>query len=136
MPPADVTRGEVTATRRITGTGDVVEEPAGLGPGEVGVEHQPGLVSEQGFVPVLFQRCTEVGGATILPDQGPVDRLACRSIPEEAGLPLVGDADRPDAIGGHAGLGKRALDRRTDRGPDLLHIMLHLAGAVTTRTFS
>ncbi len=75
----------------------VVEQPGDLGAGEIGVEQQAGLGGDvPARAPSAFSCCAGVGGAPVLPDDGAVDRLAGRAVPDDRGLALVGDADGGD----------------------------------------
>ena len=108
---------------------DVVEQPGDLGGGEIGIEQQPGLGRDRRLVPCLLQRPAHVGRASVLPDDGAVDRLAAAPVPDEAGLALVGDADGGNVAGVELGGGHR-LARRLHRGaPDVLRIVLDPAGS-------
>ena len=74
----------------------IVEQPGDLGAGKIGVEQQAGLFREFLLQPLLLQLLAERRGAAVLPDDGVVDRLAGRLVPDDDGLALVGDADRRD----------------------------------------
>ncbi len=76
---------------------DIVEDPADLGAGEIGVEQQAGLGGEQRFEAICLQLRAQWRGAPVLPDDGVVDRLAGLAVPDQRRLALVGDADGGDA---------------------------------------
>src|SRR5205085_1548335 len=56
-----------------------------------------GLGLDQRFGTLLFQPRAFIGGAAILPDDCPVDRLARGAVPYDDRLALVGDADSGDS---------------------------------------
>ena len=110
---------------------DVVEQPGDLGGGEIRIEQQPGL---GGDLRLRGRRArsarTGVGGAAVLPDDGVVDRLAGRAVPDDRGLALVGDADAGDVAGARApALRHRLAHGRDRRRPDFLRIVLDPARA-------
>ena len=79
---------------------DVVEDPLGLRPGEVGGQGQtdPVLVLVGTFVSGEFVADLLCSG--VLPDDRVVDRLAGVLVPDHRGLTLIRDADAPRAGGG------------------------------------
>ena len=104
----------------------IVEQPAHLGAGEIGVEQQAGLFLHQRLLPGFLQRGAEIGRPAILPDDGARQRLARASVPRHHRLALVGDTDGRDVFGplshrlAHAG--QRLL-------PDFFRIVFDPAGA-------
>ena len=74
--------------------------------------------------PAASQRRAGVRGAPVLPDDGVVDRLAGRAVPDDRGLALVGDADAGDVLGRDAGLRHGLAHGRDRRRPDFLRIVL------------
>ena len=108
---------------------DVVEQPGDLGGGEVGIEHQPGLVGD-GRSRARPRRSVAQASAV---------RRSCQTIALWMGLPvarsqtndslaLVGDADGGDVAGRDPGLGDRLARGRDGGGPDLLRVVLDPAG--------
>ena len=90
---------------------DVVQEPADLGGGEIGVDDEAGLIFDQFRVALFFEFLGIVRGPAALPDDGVVDRTAGGLIPKDGGLALVGDTDGSNVLrvdvpfpkdGGHA----------------------------------
>ncbi len=79
------------------------------------------------LVALLPQRCTGVGGAPVLPDDGVVDRPAAGAIPDDSRLALVGDADRGDAVARRAGLRHGVAHGGDRRRPDFLRVVLDLS---------
>jgi hypothetical protein len=100
----DGAEGELAALRPVPGAGHVVEDPGGLGAGEVGVEEEAGLPRHRGLVPGRLQPGAELGRAPVLPDDAPMHGLSGGAVPDDRGLALVGDADRGDVGGGRSGL--------------------------------
>ena len=108
--------------------GHVVQDPFQLGGREVCVDDQARFLPERLGQPFGFQLVAQGAGAAALPDDGMADRFPRLPIPDDGGLPLVGDADgrdlgraSPDLVHGrkrHAQLG----------GPDLVRVVLHPAG--------
>ncbi len=76
-----------------SGSSALRSQPLDLGPREVGIEHQPGALADQRLVPCRPQLLAALRRATVLPDQGAVDRLPRRRVPGDHGLALVGDPD-------------------------------------------
>ena len=118
----DRAEGEPAGPRRLARARHMVEQPGDLGGREIGIEQQPGARCDHGLVPRLPQRGAGVSRAPILPDDGIVDRLAGRAVPDDRGLALIGDADRGDVSRGDAGLrhrrahGRDASSTRSPRG--------------------
>ena len=106
----------------------ILQNPAQLGAGKIGVDDQTGLAPEFLHQSFFLQLVAIRTGAAALPDDGAAHRLAGFSVPDDGGLPLVGDADGGNVGGGrpdvrHSPLGDLYLGR-----PDLVGVMLHPAG--------
>ena len=54
---------------------------------------------------LLFQPIAVISGASVLPDNGVVNRLACFAVPQQCGLSLIGDAYAGNLFGLDTGLG-------------------------------
>ena len=107
----------------LAGAGHVVQDPADLGAGEVGVDDEACLLTDEiGLVP---EGVAELGGAAVLPDDGVIHGFARLGVPDDGGLPLVGDADAGDALAVDAHLGDGLGDDGGLGGPDLHRIVLH-----------
>ena len=110
------------------GAGHIVQNPLDLGAGEVGVDEQAGFVPDIGGHAVGGQLIADGGGAAALPDDGVVHGFAGGLVPDNGGLPLVGDADAGDVRGGQAALFK-GLAQGVELGVQNDHgVMLHPAG--------
>ena len=75
------------------GAVDLVEDPRRLGTGEVGGEWESGRAAEPVDAAVRGQPVADPLGPGVLPDDGRMDRLPGRPLPDDGRLPLVGDAD-------------------------------------------
>ena len=71
----------------------VVEQPADLRAGEIGVDEEAGALADLGLEAAQAEILADVGGAAALPDDGVVDGAAGRAVPDNGSLALVGDAD-------------------------------------------
>jgi len=128
--------------------GHVVQNPADLGAGEIGVQHQAGLLTDDFSLAFGTQPVADSGGAAVLPDDGVIHRRAAGPVPDHGGFPLVGDAHGgqlmplhpglPEAVAGHMGLGVENLVRAVlhpagpgiDLGEFFLRHLDHAAPAV------
>ena len=68
-------------------------------------------------------------GAAALPDDGVADGLPGLLVPDDGGLPLVGDADGGDVLGPGADLVHGREGHAQLGGPDLIGVVLHPAGS-------
>ena len=105
----------------------LIEDPADLGGGEVRIRQQAGGLPDVVGQPLRHQLIHEGGCPAALPDDGVVDGCARGFIPQDGGLPLVGDADgrkicRPDVA-----LGDDLHHHGVLAGPDLHGVVLHPA---------
>ena len=109
----------------LAGAGHVVQDPADLGAGEVGVDDEARLLADE--ISLVPQGVAELGGAAVLPDDGVVHGLAGFRVPDDGGFPLVGNADAGDvqAVDAHFGDGL-GDDGRLGR-PDFHRVVLHPA---------
>lgn len=82
----------------------IVQDPLNFGAGEIGVNHQASGVMDLCFQAIALEFLANTGGATALPDDGIVDRLAGFFFPDNGRLTLIGDADTGDLIGVDIGL--------------------------------
>ena len=114
--------------RPFPGAGDVVQQPPDLGAGEVGVDQQARPLRHQGAQAVGLQRVAEGSGPAALPYDGVADRLPGGAVPEDGGLPLVGDAQGGDPLGVDVGGAHDLRQGPLLRGPDFQRIVLHPAG--------
>ena len=108
---------------------DVIQHPAELRGAEVGVEHQPGRLSDPCLLAALLQLGAHLCRPAVLPDDGPGQGLPSGAVPHRRRLPLVGDADGGHHVGADVRVGKALLAAPLDRLPDLPEVVLHPAGA-------
>ena len=87
------TEEDLPPLRLFPDAGNIVQDPADLGGGEVRVQQQ----ARGGLDPFrkspLLQLLAQLCRAAALPDNGVIHRPAGRFLPEEGGLPLVGNPD-------------------------------------------
>ena len=105
--------------------GDLVEQPAQPRRGEVAGHRQPGDRGD------LRRGVREVGddacGAGVLPGDRVGERATGVPVPDDRGLPLVGDADRDDVRGREACGAQRLGDHPQHVAPDLRGVVLDVA---------
>ncbi len=77
----------------------MVQQPLDLGAGKIGIKQQAGARGDHALLSGSLQPGADIGGAAVLPDDGGMDRLAGRTVPDQGRFPLVGDADGRDATG-------------------------------------
>ena len=70
----------------------MVEKPANFARAEIGVQHQAGLGSPARFKAACLPLRTEIGGATVLPNQGWAAGAAIAPFPERGGFALIGNS--------------------------------------------
>ncbi|MNS83769.1 hypothetical protein D3C72_1175710 [compost metagenome] len=100
-----------------------VQQPGVFRGREIGVEDQARRRLHHGLMPFGRQPRGHVRRAPVLPDNRPVQRLAGRGVPDDRGLPLVGDAHGGEAI--HAArLAHHLATGLQRRAPDLGRVML------------
>ncbi len=116
--------GQLTTFCPRAGPTDVVEQPADLGPGEVGVEDEAGLSPEERLEPVRLHAVAHLRGAPALPDDGVVDGPAGGALPHHRRLSLIGDADGGDLGPVDPGGAKRLAGGILHGGPDPLGVVL------------
>ena len=105
-----------------------VQEPFQLGAGKIGVDDEARLLLDIGSHARLLQILADVRRPAALPADGVAHAPARGLVPEDGGLPLVGDADGGDLRGAHAAL---FIDLRQGvelGSQDLLRVVLHPAG--------
>ncbi len=105
--------------------GHVVEDPADLGAGEVGVEHEARALADHGLRDRRpCRRSQKRGGAAVLPHDRVAEGLSALAVPHDGGLALVRDSHR-----GHVTRPQLSAAQDLDRGrhlarPDLLRVVL------------
>ena len=97
-PGVDGTEEELAFVSKFLCFRDVVQDPADLGGGEIGVDNQAGLFFDHLRVAFRLQLLCVVSGTAALPDNGVVDGTAGLFVPEDGGFALVGDTDCGDVF--------------------------------------
>ena len=105
-----------------------VEQMLDLGAGEVGVDHQAGLLLEQRLQTVGLQSIADRSGDAALPHDRVRHRTSGRALPQHDRLALIGDADRGDVVAPGLGLAQHLPRRAQLRAPDRLRVVLDVAG--------
>src|SRR5690606_31929177 len=86
-----------------------------------------GLLAETVLPVGAAQLAAEGGRARVLPHDRVVHGLARGAVPQDRGLPLVGDAERAQLVGPQTGLRERPGHHHLHLGPDLGGVVLHPA---------
>ncbi len=118
---------DVAAARHRRQLGVTIENPSYFGAREVGVEQQARLAPHLGLAALAPQSLADGGVLPALPDDRGVHRLPRRAIPQDRGLPLVGDADRLEFAGRHVRSPQGLTHDAKARVPDLVGLLLHPA---------
>ena len=90
---------ELAALQQLLRARRVIDDPAQLAGGEVGIERQAGAGGDQLRGALLLQLLGERQGAGVLPDDGVADGLAAVGVPGDDGLALVGEAEGDGVAG-------------------------------------
>ena len=127
QPGVNVAEEQLAPLRLCPGSGHMVQNPANLGGGEVGVQHHAAFAADLLRPALGRQLVAELGRAAALPHNGVVHRLAGGLVPDHGGLPLVGNANGGHVPGGGADLQQRLLGHTNLAGPDLHGVVFHPA---------
>ena len=119
---------QLAPLRPLPGAGDVVQDPFDLGTGEIGVDQQARFLRHRFVQPIRLQPIADGGGPAALPHDGVAHRASGGTLPQDGGLPLVGDTQGRDLLGVDVGGIHRLGQGPLLRGPDLHGIVLHPAG--------
>src|SRR5207253_9407077 len=79
----DGAEGQLAALGACARPGHMIEEPGDLGAGEVRVEQEPRLAANQGLGARSLERRAGIRRASVLPDDGAMDRLAAGALPDD-----------------------------------------------------
>jgi len=79
-------------------TRHMIEQPLELGSRKIGISHQAGFFTNHFCSTTLPQAVAVVGGATVLPHNGMVQRLAGVPVPQHGRFPLVGNANARNVL--------------------------------------
>ena len=128
QPGVNRAEGQFAALRPLPGARHMVQQPADLAAGEVGVNDQARLARDQVAVAGALEIVAEPGRPAVLPDDGVMDGLAGPAVPDDRRLALIGDADGGDVSGPQSGAGQRRPGDFELAGPNLQRVMLDPAG--------
>ena len=117
---------QLVSSSSLARTFDLIKDPGQLCSGEIGVE-EASLFRYHGFLAGIFHRCADVGGPSVLPDYGIVDRLAVSAVPDDSRLPLIGDAYRNRETAARPRLGYYGCRYIDGCLPDILWVMFNPA---------
>ena len=106
----------------------IFQQPSDLGGGKISVQHEAGLAADQWRFASGAEAIAFLGGAAILPHDRVVNGLAGFAVPQQRGLPLVGDADGGNVGGIELGFFDSGLGGGELGFPDGIGVMLHPAG--------
>ena len=127
QPGVDGPQLDLAPRRPLAPARNGVQQPCELGRREIGIQDQSGRRLHLRLMTFGRQSRGHVGCPAVLPDDGAVQRLARRRIPDHSRLALIGDADGGEA--GHAaGLANDLAAGLERRRPDFAGVMLHPAG--------
>ena len=104
---------QLAALGALSRAGDVVEDPAQLCAGEIGVDQKAGLFADLLFPAIGAQLLAQRRRPAALPDDRVVHGAARFLFPDDRRLALVGDADGGDVRGGKAARAECLRQTRT-----------------------
>ena len=128
QPGIDRTQLDLAPGRSRPAVRHPVQQPGVLGRREIGIEDQARRRLHIRLMPLGHHPRRDVRRPPILPDDGPVQGLARRGVPDHRGLALVGDADGGEPADA-PGLSDHLATGLERRGPDLGRVMLDPARA-------
>ena len=124
QPSIDRTEDELALLCSLLCALNMVENPADLRAGEIGIDRQARLVADLIHESLGLERLGDRCGLARLPDDGVVDRTARLLVPDNGRLALVRDADAGDVARDEARLLESFLHDSDHRAPDFLGVML------------
>ncbi len=123
-PAIDGSERQLAGLSPLPRPGDIFQDPRDLRTRKVGIDQQAGFLTDRLFRPIRFHLVASFRGSAILPDNCVVDRLARLPVPDNRGLPLIGDANSRQVASADASLTEN-LDHRTHlRGKNVEGVML------------
>ena len=126
-PTVDGSKSQLAVRGTLPGTRDMVEYPFRFGSREVGIKDEAGFLFEQRFMSGIFESFAGIRGASILPDEGPMNGLTCLSVPKKRRFALIGDADSDDLGCVCTRLIERGYHGRTDTRPDFFDVVFNVS---------
>ena len=128
QPGIDRSETELSTFSPLADTFHMIQNPAYLGRGKIGIDHQACLLLDHRSIPLCLQLLAIIGRTPVLPDDGVIDRETGFAIPYDRRFALIGNTDTSDMGIRHIRFCHRFLDGGRLRVPDLVRIMLHPAG--------
>ena len=102
----------------------MVKNPFDLGAGKIGVRNQAGRLPDVVGKTLLDQPIDDISRTAALPYDCVVNRATGFALPQDSGLPLVGNADARDTVRGDTGGGQHFQHGRVLGRPDFDRILL------------
>ena len=118
---------QLSLFRAFARAGNVLQYPAELRAGEVGVDDEARLLPEYVAQPFFLKVVAILRSPAALPDDGVADRLSGVLVPYHGRFALVRDADRGDIRRSRADLSHRLDGDAKLRGPNFIRVMLYPA---------
>ncbi len=103
----------------------IVKNPFHLCGTEIGVDYQSCFLLNHIGITLFAKPVAIFRGASVLPHDGIVDRLACVGVPHYCRFSLISDTDGRYVVAVDAYFGNRFGYHRSLRAPDVVRIMLH-----------
>ena len=108
--------------------GHVVEYPAHLGAGKIGIEHKAGFLTNNLSLARSAQLVAKASRAAVLPYNGIVYGCTGGLVPHNSGFALVGDANCGQFVALHIGVFQAFLGNMRLRVKDFIGVMFNPAG--------
>ena len=121
----DGAKQQLPARGAIAGLWVLIQNPAGLGAGKIGIQQQAGLVADHILMATTAQSLADLNRAAILPDDGPVEWRTCRLVPNRCGFALVGNADACQIRSRNPRFRQNLSTGCDNRVPDLIQVMFN-----------
>ena len=112
----------------LPGAGNMVQQPLQLRAGKIGIDQKARFLRHRLLQAVRLELVADGRRPAALPHDGVADRFSCAAVPQNGGLPLVGDAHGSNLLGVDMGAVHRLRQGPGSGGPDLHGIVLHPAG--------
>lgn len=103
QPAIDGSKGQLSVFGLLAKAGIVLKKPLQFGGRKVSIGTQSGFFLNFLLMALAPQFCAQAFAATVLPDNGPIYRLAAAAVPDHRRFALIGDADCADVLRLQAG---------------------------------
>jgi len=125
QPAVDCPKCQLAVFRSLSSSCNIVQNPSQLRRTKIGVDDQSGLLLHAIRMASVPKSITIRCRPAVLPDDCVVNRLTSRSIPDQSGLTLIGDADGFNVRHVHVVLLQNiARDRQLSR-PNFGRVVFH-----------